>query len=72
MRKLSVAAYVRFCNLKDRLLNDERGGGEIVAAVILVALAVVLGVFFREQIVGIIKNIFGGIDTSSINETIGP
>lgn len=71
MRKLSVAAYARFLNLKDRLLNEERGGGEIVAAVILVALAVVLGVFFREQIIGIIKGIFDGIDTGSINETIG-
>ncbi|MBQ8815277.1 MAG: hypothetical protein IJZ85_12375 [Lachnospiraceae bacterium] len=70
MRKLSVAAYVRFMNLKDRLLNEERGGGEIVAAVILVALAVVLGVFFREQIVGIIQGIFDGVDTSTINETI--
>ena len=71
MRKLSVAAYVRFMNLKDRLLNEERGGGEIVAAVILVALAVVLGVFFREQIVGLVKGIFDGMDPSSINETIG-
>ena len=70
MRKLSVAAYVRFLNLKDRLLNEERGGGEIVAAVILVALAVVLGVFFREQIVNLVKGIFGGMDLSSINETI--
>lgn len=70
MRKLSVAAYVRFLNLKDRLLNEERGGGEIVAAVILVALAVVLGVFFREQIVNLVKGIFGGMDPSSINETI--
>ncbi len=70
MKKLSVAAYVRLSHLKDRLLNEERGGGEIVAAVILVALAVVLGVFFREQIVGIIEGIFDGINPDPINQPI--
>lgn len=39
-----------FAVQKGRLLNEEVGGSEIIAVIVLVAVAVALGLLFKEQI----------------------
>lgn len=45
-----------------RLIRDERGGAEIIAAIILLAVVVLLAVIFREKIEGLLGTIWNGVD----------
>ena len=61
------------CALKAKffeLKNNENGGAEIIAMVVLIAIVVVLGVAFKDKIVDLIKNIWAGIDPSSVNDPV--
>lgn len=40
---------------------DEKGAVDLVTIVVLIAIAIVLAFFFREQIKGVLDTIFGGI-----------
>ena len=50
--------------------NDERGGAEIIAVVVLVAIVVVLGIAFKDKIVRIIQDIFSSIDPESVGDEV--
>ena len=53
-KKINMAA-IRLKVFIDSFLHQERGAGDIVAIVILIAIAVVLAVFFKEQIASLLK-----------------
>lgn len=53
-KKINMAA-IRLKVFIDSFLHQERGAVDIVAIVILIAVAVVLAVFFKEQIASLLK-----------------
>jgi flagellin-like protein len=55
-KKINMAA-IRLKVFIDSFLHQERGAVDIVAIVILIAIAVVLAVFFKEQIASLLKTI---------------
>lgn len=73
MTALWVKGSIFLNRQRDKLKEvflDETGAVDIVAVVILIAIAVVLGVYFREQIVALVTGIWDKIDTSSINDPV--
>lgn len=70
---LFAMMYMSLLAMKGKFLamkNDERGGAEIIAVVVLVAIVVVLGIAFKDKIVRIIQEIFGSIDAGSVAESV--
>lgn len=72
MDKLIVKMYVKWMILKDRMadsvhdfLVDERGDVNIVSIVVLIGIAIVLAVIFRERIETLIGSLFDTIDQSA-------
>ena len=73
MTALWVKGSIFLNRQRDKLKEvflDETGAVDIVAVVILIAIAVVLGVYFRKQIVDLVTGIWDEIDTSPINEPV--
>lgn len=58
-------------NAMQKLFTDERGEVNVVAIVVLIAVAVVLALLFKEQIAGLIKALIGNI-TNKANEALNP
>lgn len=54
-KKINMAA-IRLKVFIDSFLHQERGAVDIVAIVILIAIAVVLAVFFKEQIAKLLQS----------------
>ena len=56
--------YMMMLNAKakvEKCFNDERGDVNVVAIVVLIAVAVVLALRQKEQLTGLITNLIGGI-----------
>ena len=64
-KKINMAA-IRLKVFIDSFLHQERGAVDIVAIVILIAIAVVLAVFFKEQIASLLKTMM-----KTIQEKVG-
>ena len=64
---MSISAKAR------KFLKDEKGGAEIIATIILVAVVVLLALFFREQIGALVTNIWSSISgkEGEITESFG-
>lgn len=58
-------------NKVDRFLNDERGEVNIVAIVILIGIAVVLAIIFKDAISNLIKDLLNQI-SGNANNAIQP
>lgn len=52
------------CNLKN-FLTDEEGAVDIVAVVVLIGIAVLLAVVFRNQIQDLLNNLFESINNTA-------
>ena len=68
---LFTMMYMSLLAMKGKFLamkDDERGGAEIIAVVVLVAIVIVLGIAFKDKIVDLIKGIFDNINTDPISE----
>lgn len=52
--------------------SDEKGEVNIVAIVVLIGIAVILALFFKDAIVDLLKTLFEGINTNtdSINDKL--
>ena len=50
-----------------QLFSDEKGEVNIVAIVVLIGIAVLLALFFKEQIEGLLETLFGTIRDSATN-----
>lgn len=62
--------YLSYWGLKAKLairklLTDESGEVNVVAIVVLIAVAVVLALLFKEQIAGLIERLIGNIETKA-------
>ncbi len=55
----------------DKFLKDERGDVNVVSIVVLIAIAVILALAFKDKIVELLTKLFKGIDenTDNINKT---
>ena len=71
MGKLSMYVYAKFLIAKQAFLEEERGAVDIVAIVVMIGIAVLLAVFFRTQIEGVMEILFGKIQTQAGNAIDG-
>lgn len=65
MKKFLTNAYIKastaMYSAKERFVNEEKGGSEIIATIILVAVVVLLALFFRTQIGNLVSSIWRSI-----------
>lgn len=55
---------VKKLNLKNSIsdfMKEEKGAADIVAVILIVLVAVIAAVFFKDQIMALIENLFGKI-----------
>ena len=53
-----------------KFFSDEKGEVNIVAIVVLIGIAVLLALIFKDQIEGLLKTLFGTI-TKNANDAVG-
>ena len=53
-----------------KLFSDEKGEVNIVAIVVLIGIAVLLALIFKDQIVSLLETLFGTI-TKNANDAVG-
>ena len=51
----------------DEFFHKENGEVNIVAIVVLIGIAVLLAIFFKDQIAGLLKGMFGTIENGTDN-----
>lgn len=71
MDRFAMQLYTKLLLLKQDFLEEERGAVDIVAIVVLIGIAVAIALIFRNQITGLITDLFGQIK-SNANEVIAP
>lgn len=54
----------------NRLAQEERGGAEIIAAIILLAIVIILAVAFKEKIGSLLESIWKNVDTGPLTSEI--
>lgn len=64
MNERLMAAFVAFQTRLHYFAKREKGAVDIVAIVILIAVAIGLAVIFRKQLVGLLNKWFGSIGTA--------
>ncbi len=58
----SMMMFGSYAKMKLRqLISDEKGAVDIVAIVVLIGIAVLLAVIFKDQIAGLLESLFGTI-----------
>lgn len=67
MSEKLIAAFVAVQTQLHYFAKKERGAVDIVAVVILIAVAIGLAVIFRKQLVGLLTQWFGEIGTGGSN-----
>ena len=71
MDRFAMQLYTKLLLLKQDFLEEERGAVDIVAIVVLIGIAVAIALIFRNQITGLITDLFGQIK-SNANAVIAP
>ncbi len=64
LKKLCIKAQVKAVVLKEKVVNylkDEKGEVNIIAIIVILAIALALAVIFRNQIVKLFDSIWDGI-----------
>lgn len=72
--KFAINSYLFFCNQKEKVKEaflDETGAVDIVAIVVMIGIAVIIAVVFKEQIKTLIVNLFGTITGNATNAVNG-
>lgn len=75
MGKLCMMAYIKMMQARQKFLEEERGAVDIVAIVVLIGIAVLLAVLFKEQVGKLINKLFESIGdsaTGAVKEGISP
>ncbi|MBP3335343.1 MAG: flagellin-like protein [Ruminiclostridium sp.] len=66
----SMMMFGSYAKMKLRqLISDEKGAVDIVAIVVLIGIAVLLAVIFKDQIAALLESLFGTI-TKTANNTV--
>lgn len=78
MENLAEIMYARWIILCSRLLegahsfwSDEQGDVNIVSIVVLIGIAILLAIFFREQIEGLLNSLFDVINGNAESAVSG-
>lgn len=67
----SMMAFGNYAKMKLReLFSDEKGEVNIVAIVVLIGIAVLLALVFKEKIIELLDSLFGTI-TGKANDAVG-
>lgn len=69
MGKLCMMAYIKMMQAKQKFLEEERGAVDIVAIVVLIGIAVLLAVVFKNQVANLINKLFENIMRNAKNVT---
>ena len=69
MGKLCMMAYIKMMQAKQKFLEEERGDVDIVAIVVLIGIAVLLAVVFKNQVANLINKLFENIMRNAKNVT---
>lgn len=69
MQNLSVLGNMAKCKLR-QLFTDEKGEVNIVTIVVLIGIAVLLALIFKDQIQSLLETLFGTI-TENANNAVG-
>lgn len=69
MSGLAMQMYIKMLQAKQAFLEEERGAVDIVAIVVLIGIAVVLALFFKEQIGNLLNQLFTDIGQSASDVT---
>ena len=67
MGKLCMMAYIKVMQAKQKFLEEERGAVDIVAIVVLIGIAVLLAVLFKDQVTGLLNSLFETINKNATN-----
>lgn len=67
MDKLCMMFFAMMMQAKQNFLEEERGAVDIVAIVVLIGIAVLLAVLFKDQVTGLLNGLFGTINKNATN-----
>ncbi len=67
MNTLVIKAMVYWQMFKNRFFEEERGDVNVVSIVVLIGVAVLLAVFFKDKIGELLKTLFNQIGDSADN-----
>ena len=65
MAGLAMQMYVKMLQAKQKFLEEEHGAVDIVAIVVLIGIAVVLALFFKDRITETLTGLFDNIDETA-------
>lgn len=65
MMNILNTMMLNFAFRTKNFFNDEEGDVNIVSIVILIGIAVILAIAFKDAIIGVLKDLFGGITSST-------
>lgn len=67
MDKLCMMFFAMMMQAKQNFLEEERGAVDIVAIVVLIGIAVLLAVLFKDQVTGLLNSLFEVINKNATN-----
>ncbi|WP_296035727.1 Flp1 family type IVb pilin [uncultured Gemmiger sp.] len=67
MDKLCMMFFAMMMQAKQNFLEEERGAVDIVAIVVLIGIAVLLAVLFKDQVTGLLNSLFETINKNATN-----
>lgn len=67
MDKLCMMFFAMMMQAKQNFLKEERGAVDIVAIVVLIGIAVLLAVLFKDQVTGLLNSLFETINKNATN-----
>lgn len=71
MLKLADKAYFKARLMAYKFLHEENGEVNIVATVVLIGIAVILAVLFKNQVINLINSLFTKINTDATQAITG-
>lgn len=77
MKKISafaISRYVAAKNFVKNYMKEQRGEINVIAIVLLLVVVIALVIIFRDQITGLVRNIFGRVEAGAgefMDDTLG-
>ena len=67
INKALLGAHFAVQNWFRRAFKEEKGGAEVIATLIIIAVVLVLALTFREKLSALVKNLWNGMITTDTN-----
>lgn len=71
MMNLFDQLYIAWLCRLNAVKNDETGGSEMIAVVVMIGIVVILAVVFKDKIADLVKSIFDTTETN-VNDVMKP